>query len=178
MSTNTDKTRQEELRDIRKKYPISTFGGTTQDELVEFIEAYVIQRSREAEIAALGELKDAIWQGPPYTDHNCTDENCDECKATKVTRHVNAMWRMHIGRYYWELRHKFEDQQPELTKKRDTTVERKEGVFYDEKTAEKFGECCDKCFDVTFDKTWPEHTPYYACINLKCECHTKKREEN
>lgn len=49
--------------------------------------------------------------------------------------------------------------------------DREQGIFYDEKTAKQWGECCEKCGDVTFDKTYPAHTPYYACTNLKCICH-------
>ena len=43
-----------------------------------------------------------IKQGPPYTDHNCTYEDCDFCKANKVTRTVNARWRVWIDKNYWE----------------------------------------------------------------------------
>ena len=53
-------------------------------------------------------------------------------------------------------------------------TEREEGVYYPEKIAEQWGECCDKCHDVTFDKTYPAHTAYHACMNLKCDCHKPK----
>lgn len=49
--------------------------------------------------------------------------------------------------------------------------QRLQGVFYHEDTVKQFPECCNKCSDVTFDKTYPMHTAYYACINLRCECH-------
>ncbi len=48
---------------------------------------------------------------------------------------------------------------------------REEGVFYPESFPH---DCCDKCIDVTYEKTWPSHTAYFACINLKCECHKSK----
>lgn len=47
-----------------------------------------------------------------------------------------------------------------------STMEKEEGVFYPEDTG-----CCEKCIDVHFEHTYPAHTAYYACINLKCECH-------
>ena len=53
-------------------------------------------------------------------------------------------------------------------------TEREEGVYYPEKIAEQWGECCDKCHDVTFDKTYPAHTAYHACMSLKCDCHKPK----
>lgn len=53
-----------------------------------------------------------------------------------------------------------------------TDGEREEGIFYPESVAKQWGPCCEECNDVHFEKTYPAHTPYLACRNLKCYCHT------
>ncbi len=55
-------------------------------------------------------------------------------------------------------------------------MKREQGIYYDEETAAQWGECCEKCSDVHFEKTYPAHTAYFACLNLKCECHLPTKE--
>ena len=52
---------------IRNQYPINTFSGTTQDELVEFIEALVEQEKVEA--YKKGYIDAGISQLGPTTLH-------------------------------------------------------------------------------------------------------------
>lgn len=44
--------------ELREQYPISTFAGATQDELIEFVLGYANQRVKEAQ---LQQLEDDYW---------------------------------------------------------------------------------------------------------------------
>jgi len=58
-------------------------------------------------------------------------------------------------------------------KKKIEGMKREQGIYYDEKTCKQWPECCELCHDCTFEHTYPAHTAYYACLDLKCECHNK-----